>query len=89
MRRAKREGADYALSMSEVRYQMSDITERNTNKQGETLPEGVRDETTPPRQQFKAAGQDLLVQVLASSLDTAYGVTKEARSKGQSQTKRC
>lgn len=65
MRRAKREGAEYALSMGEVRHQMSDITERNTSKQGETLPEGVRDETTLSRQQFKAAGQDLLVQVLA------------------------
>lgn len=65
MRRAKREGVEYALSMGEVRHQMSDITERNTSKQGETLPEGVRDETTLSRQQFKAAGQDLLVQVLA------------------------
>ncbi|WP_286049809.1 hypothetical protein [Rheinheimera sp. KL1] len=46
---------------------MSDITERNTNKQGETLPEGVRDETTPPRQQFKAAGQCMTRLLIAST----------------------
>lgn len=46
-------------------HQMSEITERNTQRQGETLAEGVRDETTFPRQQFKAAGQGLLKQVLA------------------------
>jgi len=64
-RRAEREGTEYALSMSEVMHQMSETTERGVVRQGETLPESIRDETTLPRQQFKAAGQGLLMQVLA------------------------